>query len=41
MGDNRGDSHDGRAFGLVHRQAIFGRALSVWVRGGHLTWEKL
>jgi signal peptidase I len=41
MGDNRGDSHDGRAFGLVHRQAIFGRALSVWLRGGHLTWERL
>jgi signal peptidase I len=41
MGDNRGDSHDGRAFGLVHRQAIFGRALSVWLRGGRLTWQGL
>jgi signal peptidase I len=41
MGDNRGESHDGRAFGLVERQAIMGRALSVWMRDGGLTWKKL
>jgi signal peptidase I len=41
MGDNRGDSRDGRVFGLVNRSAIFGRALSVWLRGGHLTWVRL
>jgi signal peptidase I len=41
MGDNRGESHDGRAFGLVHRQAIFGKALSVWMRQGELCWHRL
>jgi signal peptidase I len=41
MGDNRGESHDGRAFGLVTRQAIFGRALSVWMRQGQLCWHRL
>lgn len=41
LGDNRGESHDGRAFGLVHRQAIFGRALSVWMRQGQLCWHRL
>jgi signal peptidase I len=40
MGDNRGDSHDGRAFGLVTRDAILGRAFVVYWRGG-LTWESL
>jgi signal peptidase I len=41
MGDNRGESHDGRAFGLVERHAIFGRALAVWMREGGLTWKRL
>ena len=41
LGDNRGESHDGRAFGLVHRRAIFGRALSVWMRQGQLCWHRL
>jgi signal peptidase I len=41
MGDNRGESHDGRAFGLVSRDAIFGRALSVWMRSGQLCWHRL
>jgi signal peptidase I len=41
MGDNRGESHDGRAFGLVERQAIFGKALSVWMRQGELCWRRL
>jgi signal peptidase I len=41
LGDNRGESHDGRAFGLVERGAIMGRALSVWMRDGHLCWRKL
>jgi signal peptidase I len=40
MGDNRGDSHDGRAFGLVSREAILGRALGVFWRSG-LTWDGL
>ena len=41
LGDNRGESHDGRAFGLVERQAIFGRALAVWLRHGGLCWRRL
>jgi signal peptidase I len=41
MGDNRGESHDGRAFGLVERHAIFGRALAVWMREGGLVWKRL
>lgn len=41
MGDNRGESHDGRAFGLVTRQAIFGKAFSVWMRQGQLCWQRL
>ena len=41
LGDNRGESHDGRAFGLVERHAIFGRALAVWMRDGGLCWRRL
>jgi signal peptidase I len=41
MGDNRGESHDGRVFGLVDRHAIFGRALAVWMREGGLCWKRL
>jgi signal peptidase I len=40
MGDNRGDSHDGRAFGFVQRDTIFGRAVGVYWRGGP-TWDSL
>jgi signal peptidase I len=40
MGDNRGDSSDGRMFGLVERDAILGRAFSVYWRGG-LVWRDL
>ena len=40
MGDNRGDSHDGRAFGLVARDAFLGRAFAVYWRGGP-TWQSL
>jgi signal peptidase I len=40
MGDNRGDSHDGRSFGLVSREAILGRAMGVFWRGGP-TWDGL
>jgi signal peptidase I len=40
MGDNRGDSHDGRSFGLVTRDAILGRAFAVYWRGGP-TWKPL
>jgi signal peptidase I len=42
MGDNRGDSHDGRIFGLVRRDAVRGRALAVyWSRGQGLGWRPL
>jgi signal peptidase I len=40
MGDNRGDSRDGRYFGLVDRAAILGHALGVYWRGGP-TWKGL
>jgi signal peptidase I len=40
MGDNRGDSADGRMFGLVDRDAILGRAFGVYWRGG-LVWKDL
>jgi signal peptidase I len=41
LGDNRGDSHDGRAFGLVEGRAILGRALGVWMRNGRPGWHPL
>ncbi|HMG52732.1 MAG TPA: signal peptidase I [Kofleriaceae bacterium] len=40
MGDNRGDSRDGRSFGLVARDAILGRAMGVVWRGGP-AWDGL
>ena len=40
MGDNRGDSRDGRFFGLVTRDAILGRAVGVIWRSGP-TWDGL
>lgn len=40
MGDNRGNSLDGRSFGLVRGDAILGRAVAVFYRGG-LTWQDL
>src|SRR5882757_6638096 len=41
LGDNRGESHDGRAFGLVEGRAILGKALGVWMRDGHPGWHPL
>lgn len=41
MGDNRGNSHDGRMFGLVQRTAILGRAVGVFERGGSWLWQGL
>lgn len=38
MGDNRGDSLDGRSFGLVAREAILGRAVAIFARDGKPTW---
>ena len=41
LGDNRGDSRDGRAFGFVARGAILGRAERVYFRDGGLSWVDL
>ena len=41
LGDNRGNSRDGRIFGLVQRSAILGRALGVFLRDGSPTWQPL
>lgn len=40
IGDNRGESGDGRSFGLVTRDAILGRAFGVYWRGGFI-WKDL
>ncbi len=39
LGDNRGQSHDGRLFGLVEREAIMGRVMGVFAREGRPTWQ--
>ncbi len=41
MGDNRGNSRDGRTFGFVRVETVLGRAVAVYARGGHLTWQRL
>jgi signal peptidase I len=41
LGDNRGNSHDGRSFGFVRRGAILGRAVGVFLRDGSPTWVGL
>jgi signal peptidase I len=41
MGDNRGDSRDGRSFGLVDRDAFLGAARGVVLREGRPTWHSL
>lgn len=41
MGDNRGDSRDGRSFGLVERDAFLGHAKGVVLRKGRPTWHSL
>jgi signal peptidase I len=41
LGDNRGNSRDGRYFGLVARDAIMGRAEGVILRHGAPTWVGL
>lgn len=38
LGDNRGNSRDGRYFGLVKREAILGRAVGILTRNGSPTW---
>ncbi len=41
MGDNRGNSRDGRMFGFVEDASLLGRALAVYSREGSLVWNEL
>lgn len=42
VGDNRGNSRDGRYFGLIPEQNIYARAVSVFYRSGEgLIWQEL
>jgi signal peptidase I len=41
LGDNRGNSRDGRTFGFVNREQILGRAFAVVAREGHVAYEPL
>ncbi|WP_305805028.1 signal peptidase I [Stenotrophomonas sp. YIM B06876] len=42
LGDHRGDSFDGRFFGLVNAGEVYGRAVAVyWRRGEGAEWLKL
>jgi signal peptidase I len=41
LGDNRGNSEDGRMFGFVKESSIMGRAEGVFLRHGHPTWMPL
>lgn len=41
MGDNRGNSRDGRMFGFVEEDAVLGKAVAVYSRNSSLTWDKL
>jgi signal peptidase I len=41
LGDNRGNSADGRYFGWVARGAILGRAVAVCLHGGKPVWQTL
>lgn len=42
MGDNRGNSLDGRSFGFAPESSIYARARGVyWRRGERLTWQPL
>jgi hypothetical protein len=41
VGDNRGNSRDGRMFGLVDRSAILGRAEGIFLGRAGFTWQPL
>jgi signal peptidase I len=42
MGDHRGNSLDGRVFGLIDERAVYGRAIAVYFRSGDgFVWESL
>jgi signal peptidase I len=42
MGDHRGNSNDGRKFGLIDERELFGRAVAIYYRRGDgFTWKPL
>lgn len=42
MGDHRGNSLDGRIFGVIDEQSVYGRAVAVYFRSGDgFVWENL
>jgi signal peptidase I len=44
MGDHRGNSNDGRRFGLIDERELFGRAVAIYYRrdgGEGFTWQPL
>lgn len=42
MGDHRGNSLDGRVFGLIDERSVYGRAVAVYFRTGDgFVWENL
>jgi signal peptidase I len=41
LGDNRGNSRDGRYFGFVDVTTLRGRALGIYARSGRPTWRDL
>lgn len=41
LGDNRGESFDGRSFGWVRAAAVYGRVLGVFWRGGAPAWAEV
>jgi signal peptidase I len=41
MGDHRGNSNDGRAFGLISEKELFGRAVAVYYRSNNCKWTQL
>jgi signal peptidase I len=38
MGDNRGNSNDGRKFGFISEKELFGRAVAVYYRSNGCSW---
>lgn len=41
LGDNRGNSRDGRYFGLIDATLVRGRAVGIYARSGRPTWRDL
>ena len=41
LGDNRGNSRDGRYFGLIDVTLVRGRAVGIYARSGRPTWREL